>query len=210
MSETTEPAAVVESTDDSDAQTTPPAPEPEGEAALGDAGKKALDAMKAKWKDAEARDKAKDAQLAELRAKIDGKEAEFTAAQEAQRVKDEALGAANERILKAEVKAAAKGVLADPTDAYKFLDLSSFEVGEDGDVDATALADALTNLITERPYLAAQGGKRFQGTADGGARNESPRATQLTRADLDRMTPEEIVTAKRDGRFNDLMGIRNP
>ena len=32
-------------------------------------------------------------------------------------------------------KAAAKGVLNDPADAYKFLDLESFEVGDDGDVD---------------------------------------------------------------------------
>lgn len=36
----------------------------------------------------------------------------------------------------------------------------------------------------------------------------SSAVTQLTAADADRMTPEQIVKAKAEGRFNDLLGIK--
>lgn len=108
-------------------------------------------------------------ELAALQAKIAGTEAEHAAQIAAQKVKDEALGAANTRILKAEVRAAATGKLSDPADALLYLDLSKFEVGEDGEVDAKALGAALDELVKNKPYLAAQG-KRFQGNGDGGPR----------------------------------------
>lgn len=81
-----------------------------------------------------------------------------------------ALENANARIVKSEVKAAAKGVLADPADAYKFLDLTQFEVDDDGNVDEDEIADAIDELVKEKPYLAAQGGRRFKGDASGGVR----------------------------------------
>lgn len=176
----------------------------EGESALGDAGKKALDAMKAKWKDADKLAKDNAAALAALQAKLDGKEAEFQAEQAKREAEQAGVTKFNERILKSEVKAAAKGVLADPQDAYKFLDLDSFEVDDDGNVDESAIASALTDLITAKPYLAAQG-KRFQGTADGGARTDASKVSQLTRADMARMSPEQIETARTEGRFDDLL-----
>lgn len=58
-------------------------------------------------------------------AALQGKEAEYEAARKEQAVKDEALAAANQRILKAEVRAAASGKLTDPSDALRYLDLSS-------------------------------------------------------------------------------------
>lgn len=143
-----------------------------------------------------------------LRAKNEGKEAEFAAAQEAQKVKDEALSSANQRILKSEVKAAAKGVLADPQDAYKFLDLSTFEVDSDGNVDEAVIAKALTDLVAEKPYLGAQGGQRFKGAADGGVRTDTTKPSQLTRADMAGMSPEQIDAAHNEGRFSDLLGSR--
>ena len=48
---------------------------------------------------------------------------------------------------------------------------------KDGEVDGDAVASAIDKLITDEPYLAAQG-TRFKGEADGGARKEPP-------ADLD-------------------------
>lgn len=183
--------------------------DPPGAEALGDPGKKALDTMKAEKREALARARELETQLAELTAKAEGREAEFKAAQDAQRVKDEAIAAANERILRAEVRAAAASKLADPADALRFIDLSEFEVGSDGDVDASAISAAIDSLVTSKPYLAAQSGRRFQGTADGGARNDAAKPSQLTQADLARMSPEAIVAAKREGRLNDLMGI-NP
>lgn len=179
--------------------------ETEGQEALGDAGKKALDAMKAKWKEAETTAKAAEQARAELQAKLDGKEAEYKATQERAELEKAALNKANDRIRRSEVKAAAKGVLADPQDAYKFLDLDSFEVDDDGNVDESAISTAIANLVKEKPYLAAQG-KRFEGSADGGARNDASMPSQLTKSDLDRMSPAEVDQAHKEGRFNKLLG----
>lgn len=177
----------------------------EGETALGDAGKKALDAMKAERKAARDEANAAKAERDALQAKLDGKEAEHAAEQAKRETEQAALAKANDRILKSEVKAAAKGVLADPQDAYKFLDLDSFEVDDDGNVDEDAIASALDDLIKSKPYLAAQG-KRFQGGADGGARNGASKVSQLSRDDMSRMTPEQIDAAHNEGRFTDLLG----
>ena len=179
MSETTTDATVDQSTADGAATDTgaESAAVTEGATALGDAGKKALDAMKAERNEAKAAAKQAADDLAALRAQVEGREAEHKATLDAQRVKDEALSAANQRILKAEVRAQAASKLNDPKDALLYLDLSGFEVGEDGEVDGDAVAAAIDKLITDKPYLAAQG-TRFKGEADGGARKEPP-------ADLD-------------------------
>lgn len=177
----------------------------QGEAALGDAGKKALDAMKAKWKEADRVAKENASALAALQARIDGKEAEHQQTLEAQRVKDEALAAANQRILSAEIRAAAAGKMNDPADALAYIDLSSFEVNDDGSVDSDAIGSAISDLISKKPYLAAQG-SRFQGSADGGARNDSTQPAQLTRADMERMSPEQIDAAMDKGQFDRLLG----
>lgn len=66
----------------------------------------------------------------------------------------EGLTASNKRILRAEVKAAAGGVLQDPTDAVRMLDLDEFEVDDDGEVDAKAIEAAVTRLAKDKPYLA--------------------------------------------------------
>lgn len=178
----------------------------EDEKALGDAGKKALDAMKAERKAAREAAAAEKARADALQAKLDGKEAEFKADQERRATEAAALVKANDRIRRSEIKAAAKGVLADPADAYKFLDLDSFEVDDDGNVDESAIAQALADLVEAKPYLSAQGGQRFQGKADSGARNDAAKPGQLTKADIARMSPEEIDAAHREGRFDSLLG----
>lgn len=179
----------------------------DGEKALGDAGKKALDAMKAKWKAAEAEAKRVRDEVAALKAAAEGREAEHAASLEAQRVKDEALAAANLKITKANLRAAAAGKLADPMDALTFIDPSQFEVDDDGNTDEAALSAAIDDLIQNKPYLAAQG-KRFQGDADGGTRNEAA-PKQLTREQVARMSPDEINTARAEGRLNDLLGVKS-
>lgn len=179
--------------------------EASGEAALGDAGKKALDAMKQKWKDADRAAKDAAAERDALKAAAEGREAEHKAEQDTQRIKDEALAAANERILKAEVRVAAAGKLADPADALRFLDLSSIEVGEDGEIDAATIASAIDDLLTQKPYLAAQSSTRFQGAGDGGTRNEGGKKQQFTGEDVKRMTPQQIVEAKAAGQLDDYL-----
>lgn len=146
-----------------------------------------------------------------FKAKADGKEAEHAAEQKAREVEQAALNKANERILKAELRATAKGKLTDPTDVFRFpeiVDLSAFEVGADGEVDADALEVAVNNLIAKRPDLAVQDSKRFQGGADDGTRKES-RPTQLSEQEVKRLYAEgkheEIVKAKEEGRLADYL-----
>ncbi len=149
--------------------------DPEGADKLGDPGKKALATMKTKLAAAKA-------ELRELRkVKAAADDAEPTPEQAAQ-------AKANTKILRAEIRAAAKGVLADPTDAYKFLDLTEFEVDDDGEVDREQLDDALAELVKSKPYLAATKGpgKRFQGGADGGPRGGQPKSLDQQIADAEK------------------------
>lgn len=98
----------------------------------------------------------------------------------------------------------------DPEDALAQLmrtnDVEDFLDG--GKVDAEAIKEALDELLEKKPYLGvtAQGGKRFQGSGDGGARKGPTGPSQLTEQDLKRMSPEEIVKAQQEGRFDDLLG----
>ena len=93
MSETTTDATVDQSTADGAASETgaESAAVTEGATALGDAGKKALDAMKADRNAARLAEKAANDRLAALEAQIEGREAEHAATLAAQAVKDEAL-----------------------------------------------------------------------------------------------------------------------
>lgn len=207
-------AAVVDGAapDQNDAQAESPVP---GEEALGDPGKKALDAMKAERNAAKAEAKARADEIAALKAKIEGREAEYQAEQERRNVEAAALAKANERIVRSEIKAAAKGVLRDPADAFRFLDASTFAVDENGDVDESAIAQALVDLVESKPYLGAGAAQspRFQGPADQGARSGAG-PKQLSKDDVDRMYAErrygEIEAARQAGLLNNLLGVNQP
>lgn len=191
--------------------------------ALGDAGKKALDAMKAErnafrteareWKqlakelgvdDAKGlRDLIANAGKPKDAPKEEPQGDQVDVEQVRREAQLEATRKANERILRSEIKAAAAGKLADPSDAYKFLDLGKFDGGE---IDAEEIADAIEDLIKTKPYLAAATAQKWQGSADGGARNGPTGPQQLTRADLQGMSPAEIVAAKKAGKLKNLLG----
>ena len=110
---------------------------------------------------------------------------------------------ANERLVKSELRSAAKGKLSNVADALVFIDVASIEVGEDGEVDQGALDTAIANLLNERPYLGIPEQKRFQGGADqGGDKSAAPK--QLTRADLANMSPAAIVAAEANGQLAQL------
>lgn len=173
--------------------------DPEGADQLGDKGKRALASMKGKWRTE--RDKRR-----ELEQRLAEKDGADDAEQTRRKAEADAIAKANSRILRAEIRAAAKGRLADPKDALTFLDLEQFEVGEDGEIDSEEIEEAISDLLKDKPYLAAQSRQRFQGTGDGGAARKASRPKQLTRADLKSMTPEAIEQARIDGRLEDLMG----
>jgi hypothetical protein len=142
---------------------------------LGDAGKQALDRMKSERNDARRENRRLKAELeaAKNPPPADGGTPDAEAIKaEARR---EAIAEANQRVVRAELKAAATGKLADPGDALTFLDLTQFEVDADGNVDAEELTDAISELLKKKPYLAAQG-KRFEGGADGGTRKGSAKS----------------------------------
>lgn len=166
--------------------------DPEGADALGDPGKKALDAMKAKWREERRQRRELEAQLKGVSGSVpDEKVAE-------------AIAKANTRIVRSEVKLAAKGKLADPDDAFRFLDLDTFDVDENGDVDADEISEAVDELLKNKPYLGLAQGGRFKGSADQGTRKGSqPR--QLTREDLRGMTPQQISDAKAKGQLKNLL-----
>lgn len=194
----------VDQVDDTDA-------DPEGSDSLGDPGKKALDTMKGRLRAEREKRRTLEAQLAERDKPADGTVPDQETLERQAEVK--VLARVNERLVKAEVKVAAAGKLADPADAHRFLDLSQFEVDADGNVDADEVAEAIDDLLKSKPYLAAQGGStkpRFQGTADSGARKGNARPTQLTEADVKRLRAAgnhaEIVKAQNDGRLDDYLG----
>lgn len=187
----------------------------EGEEALADAGKKALDAMKVqraaarKERDAaKARAETAEAELAKLKAaKTDGDkppEVDEKAIRDAAKAEAQA-EVLHERVLdRIETKAAK--MFADPEDARALLAARADEFIDDGKIDSDAIAEALADLLKKKPHLSAQGGKRFEGTADQGTRNGST-VKQLTEQDLNRMTPAQIVDAQAKGQLDNLMGL---
>ncbi len=136
-----------------DAPVEEPTAAPAEDDGLGDAGKKALAAERAAAKAAEKRAKAAEAELEKVRLANASAEEKAIAAAKAEG-RTEALATANVRLVRAEVKAAAGGVLQDPEDAVRLLDLTEFEVDDDGEVDTKAITAAVRRLAESKPYLA--------------------------------------------------------
>ena len=165
--------------------------------------KKALTAERTARKAAE---KALNALKAELALK--DKPAEEQALEAARNeARTEATTKANERIVRAEVKAAATGKVKNPALALKLIDTSGIDVDDDGEVDSDAVNQAITDLLTEYPELAADGSK-FTGSADQGAKGKPSKPAQLSEQDLTSMTPEQVVAARKSGQLNTLLGIK--
>lgn len=173
--------------------------DPEGADDLGDPGKKALNRMKDQVKEERRQRREIQAQLEQLQRERDaaGKSPDEQALDQARaEARAEATEKANARILRSEVRAAAAGKFRDPTDALAFLDLAEFEVDENGDVDADEISDALDDLLSRKPHLAAQSGP----TSFDSARGKPAPKKKLTKDDLASMTPEQIAKAYDDGR----------
>jgi membrane protein involved in colicin uptake len=170
---------------------------------LGDAGKKALDSMKSKWQ------KERDARKV-LEAKLTAADNKDDQTQDPAELRKQAQAEARAEVLKEraldKVEAKAARLFADPEDARALLATRVDDFVDDGQVDVDAINEALTDLLSKKPHLAAATAKRFQGGADGGARKGS-QVSQLTEQDLTRMTPQQIDKARLDGRLNDLLGV---
>lgn len=144
-------------------------------------------------------------------AKLKGQEAEYEKAREREKIQAEAIASANRRVLKAEIRTAASGRLQDPDDALRYIDLDSIGVDENGNVDTSAIGVQLDKLLQDKPYLGKAGNipKGIQTTPPSGTRDGDQHKGQLKREDLVRMTPEQIVKAKAEGRLDDLLGRKH-
>lgn len=152
-----------------DAPATGAEPEPPAEdGQLGEAGKKAIETERKARQKAERDLKAMQKQLDDLQA-ASLSEQERAVKEAEDRGRTEALGSANARILRAEVKALAGGKLADPEDAVRLLDLTEFDVSDDGTVDTKAISSAIDELVKQKPYLSPNG-QRPAPLPGGGAR----------------------------------------
>lgn len=172
--------------------------DPPGADALGDPGKKALDVMKQRARDERAKRQAaeKRAEAAEKALSLAKGEDEATVRQ--READTAALAKANTRIAKAEVRGVAKGLLADPEDAFLHIDISEIEVGADGEVDREDITEKITDLIKRKPYLAAQR-TPGDGAFDSG-RGKPAAKSQLTRAQLAALPHAERLKAVEEGR----------
>jgi hypothetical protein len=171
-----------------------------GDAGSGDAGS-GDDA--AKWKalsrkhEAEAK-KAK-AELDKIRA-ANQTEAEKALEAARQEGRQAATVDVAQRLAAAEIKAALTGIVPDPASIVEDLNLAKY-VDDSGEVNSEAVAELR---------------KRFEGLSKGarrpgggnplgqGQKGEPARQGQLTQADLSKMSPQEIVKARREGRLADL------
>jgi hypothetical protein len=185
--------------------TDPPEVEPEDKPAdLGAAGQQAIDRMKVLLKEAKTRARTAEDALKEATAPKPDDKPDTDAIRKAAR--EEAMAETmNDRALdKLEVRAAK--LFADPDDARAMLAARAAEFVDGGKIDTDAIDEALQDLLERKPHLGARPEARFNGSADGGARKGS-KPDQLTRDDLKKMSPDQIVKAKTDGRLANLMGV---
>lgn len=160
-----------------------PAEKPEGneDKPLGEAGEKALAEWKKRAKAAEKQAKEYEQKVAEQEeaTKSEHEKALDKARKEAaDAAKAETVGEFRKRILRAEIRTAAAGKLADPSDAVALLDLDLDEVfDEDGEVKAEEINSAIADLLERKPHLKADphdgrpSGDADAGKGSGGAKS---------------------------------------
>lgn len=191
MSDPTPPAPPVESPQAARASADTPevADTPATEPSLGESGEKALKAERAARRAAE---KATNEALAKVKAFEDAQKSESERlTEQLQALKAEAATAKAETL---RLRVAAETGL--PADLHEFL------VGDDED-GLRAKAKKLMAATAAATAPRSPAPDPTQGAKPGGTAN-----AQLTRADLARMTPQEVVAAQDAGRFSDLLSGR--
>lgn len=166
--------------------------------------KSALAAERKARRDEEKKRKAAEQALADK-----DKPAEEAAIEAARREAEESAQArANERIAKAELRAAAAGKVSNLGALTRLVDISQIEVDADGNPSADDIEEAVTQFLTDFPEFAVDKSK-FPGTADQGSKGRQTQKRQLTREDIKSMSPEQILKAQEEGLLKDLMGAKS-
>lgn len=121
-------------------------------------------------------------------------------AQEAARKAQESTASLRDRVVAAEIRAALTGIVPDPSTVIEDLNLARF-AGEDGEVNAEAI-EALRSKYAAFAPLGAR--PPAPNPAQGSSGSGPASVAQLTEADLQQMTPAQIVEAQNEGRLASL------
>ncbi|GAB3459203.1 hypothetical protein [Actinophytocola sediminis] len=97
----------------------------------------------------------------------------------------------------AEIRAAALG-WANPADAPRYLDDKTKYVGEDGEIDTTAIAEDVAAVLTERPHLAAPSAEKRRGPSPDPAQGSRGTAT----------VAEQIRDAEKRGDHREALRLK--
>lgn len=128
-------------------------------------------------------------------------ETEKAVAEAEKRGRDAAAAVFTKQLAEAKLRAAATGKVADVDALVDIVDLGKFVTPEGVDEEAI-------NAAVERFQKAAPAPTQPKfGKVEMGPQGDRPR--QLSEADLARMTPEEIVEARRKGHLDEVLGVTN-
>lgn len=150
-----------------------------------------------KHEDASKKNSSAQKELEKLKAEGMSEQEKAVAEAEA-RGRQAALAVAAEKLAGAEIKAALTGVVKNPAEIVGDLNLAKY-VTDTGDVDAEAVAALRARFLEQLP--AKDPADLKQGNRGGSG------PSQLTRAELAKMTPEQIDQAHREGRLNEMQGL---
>jgi len=93
---------------------------------------------------------------------------------------------------------------AKPDQVFRLIDAAEFDLDDNGEpTNAAAVVEA---FLADNPHMLGGGGGNGAGKkgADQGARSGGAGDGQLTREDLQKMSPDEIRQATREGKFADV------
>lgn len=177
---------------------------------LGDAGKRAIDRMKAERD--EARRLLREAQNASQGQQStttdtsdrNGRKDDDNKGKSAEDVENEIIARLTAQALRSSVREVAGSKLADPNDALVLGNWSDMTPNEYGEFDRSAISQRIDELTKAKPYL-LKTEKKFEGSADSGNRGDNQVQGQVTREALKSMTPAEINKARADGRLRDVL-----
>lgn len=127
-------------------------------------------------------------------------DSEKALAEAEKRGRDAALKEMRADMARAKLQAQAAGKVADVEALLEVVDVNRF-LKEDG-IDEEAIAATIERLTKVAP---AQPAPPKFGSVELGPQGDRPR--QVSEAELARMTPEQIVEARSQGRLDDLLGV---
>ena len=120
-------------------------------------------------------------------------------AERAEKERQDAIETANKRLIAAEILAEASAQKAlKPEHMHRLIDTGEVTVGDDGQV--TGVKEAVQAFLKANPEYVG----RPSGSADQGARDGQTGVKQVTEAELQTMTPEQRVEARKEGRLTAL------